>query len=35
MEDNNFLTNENKLKIAIQKRKITILKKRLLKAEKN
>ena len=34
MEDNNFLTNENKLKIAIQKRKITILKKRLLKAEK-
>ena len=34
MEDNNFLTNENKLKITIQKRKITILKKRLLKAEK-
>ena len=30
MEDNNFLTNENKLKIAIKKRKIIILKKRQL-----
>ena len=33
-DNNNFLTNEDKMKIAIQRRKITILKKRLLKAEK-
>ena len=33
MEDNNFVTKEDKLKMAVQKRKITILKKRLLRAQ--
>ena len=33
MEYNNFVTKEDKLKMAVQKRKITILKKRLLRAQ--